>query len=73
MRGTLHGISKAFDKVWHEDLIVSCYVVDGNLSKLLENFITGRQQRVVDQTYQWKNIFTGVPQGFVLGLLLFLI
>ena len=73
MRGTLHGISKAFEKVWHEDLIVSCYVVDGNLLKLLENFITGRQQRVVGQTYQWQNIFTGVPQGSVLGPLLFLI
>ena len=73
MRGTLHGISKAFDKVRHEDLIVSCYVVDGNLLKLLENFITGRQQRVVGQTYQWQNIFTGVPQGSVLGPLLFLI
>ena len=49
MRWTLIDISKAFDQVWNEGLIfkLKLYGVDGNLSKLLENYLTSRQQRVV--------------------------
>ena len=49
MRGTLIDISKAFDQVWNEGLIfkLKLYGVDGNLSKLLENYLTSRLQRVV--------------------------
>ena len=49
MRGTFLDISKAFDKVWHEGLIfkLKTYGVEGNLLKLLENYLTDRQQRVV--------------------------
>ena len=41
----------------------------------MENYLTGRQQRVVlnGQTSSWKNILAGVLQGFVLGPLQFLI
>ena len=39
-------ISKAFDKVWHEGLQLQSYGVEGNLLRLLKDYLTGRQQRV---------------------------
>ena len=77
IRGTFLDISKAFDKVWHKGLIskLKSYGVDGSLLKLMENYLTGRHQRVVlnGQNSSWKNILAGVPQSSVLGPLLFLI
>ena len=77
MRGTFLEISKAFDKVWHEGLIfkLKTYGVEGNLLKLLENYLTDHQQRVVlnSRTSSWQNGHTGVSQESVLGPLLFLI
>ena len=77
IRGTFRDISKAFDKVWHECLIIKLksYGIDGKLLKLLKNYLTDRQQRVVlnDQTSSGQNIYAGVPQGSVLRPPLFLI
>ena len=49
MRGAFLDISKAFNKVWHEGLIfkLKTYGVEGKLLKLLENYLTDCQQRVV--------------------------
>ena len=76
-RGVFLDISKAFDKVWHKGLLhkLKCYGVDGNFHNILENYLTNRKQKVVlnGQTSTWLNINAGVPQGSVLGPLLFLV
>ena len=70
-------ISKAFDRVWHKGLLhkLRGCGISGKLLEWLKNYLSDRQQRVVinGESSQWGNINAGVPQGSVLGPLLFLI
>ena len=77
VRSIFLDIAKAFDKVWHDDIIfkLTQNSISGNLLNLLRDFLNERKQRVIlnGQFSTWKNVSAGVPQGSILGSLLFLI
>ena len=77
VRAVFLDISKAFDKVWHKGLIFKLKRngVSGKLLKFFESYLCNRKQRVALNGFysDYATTESGVPQGSVLGPLLFLV
>ena len=70
-------ISKAFDKVWHADLLdkLESYGISGQIFGLISSFLSSRWIRVVleGKSSQEYPVNAGVPQVSILGPTLFLL
>ena len=73
--GYTYGSKKAFDTINHELLLakVNAYGFDKNALEIMRNYYSNRWQRTkINITFSfWSALLKGVPQGSVLGLILF--
>ena len=71
----LTDLSKAFDCLSHDILLAKLHSYGFRFSalKLIQSYLKNRKQRTkIDSTYSsWEEILFGIPQGFILGPLLF--
>ena len=75
VRAVFCDISKAFGRVWHKGILFKLRKagINGELLDWLLNYLTNRKQRVVipGAVSKWAFIKADVPQGSILGPLLF--
>ena len=75
--GIFLDLSKAFDTIDHDIMLIKLehYGIDGIHLQLLQNYLTNRKQYVKlnEVNSNLLPINTGVPQGSILGPLLFII
>ena len=71
----LTDVSKAFDSISHDLLIakLNAYGFSFQSLNIISDYLIGRKQRtkINDEFSTWRDIIYGVPQGSVLGPLLF--
>ena len=69
--------AKAFDTVPHQRLLnkLKAYGITGNILRWIESFLTDRSQRVrINNSFSKSTpVVSGIPQGSILGPLLFII